>query len=147
MGLAWTMDGGEVIYSVAPQLAVPGQFFPAGDPQGAAIRKVNSTNPAAVLEVPGVDAGSFPGVPRFFFTEPGPPIDLSRVPVSLTRQANGNFLLRASDLDPAALYTLESAQDLSNFGNPQSFTGEQMMMGIDIPPFAPQLFFRFRAEP
>lgn len=147
MGLAWTADGSEVIYAVGPQLAVPGQFFPAGDPQGAAIRKVNSTNPTTILQVPGIDAGSFPGFPRTTFTPPGPVIDLSRVPVSFTRQPNGNFLLRASGLDPAAVYILESSENLSNFGNPQNFTGEQMMTGIDIPPFAPNLFFRFRAAP
>jgi hypothetical protein len=58
----------------------------------------------------------------------------------------GSFSQRAIGLNPAASHTLESAEDLLNFGNPQTFTGEQIMTGIDIPPFAPQIFFRFRAE-
>lgn len=147
MGVTWSADGSQVIYSVAPQLQVPGQFFPAGDPAGAAIRAVSSTNPVAIFTVPGIDSGSYPHNPSITAPPPGPTVDLRRVPVILSRQSNGNLLLTAPGLDPDALYRLESGTTLDGFGNPQDFTGAQIMAGIDIPLFAPSLFFRFTAAP
>lgn len=64
LGVTWSTDGSEVIYSIAPQTQVPGAgFSPSGEPQGAVIRSVSSINPVTINQVPGIDAGFFPSNP------------------------------------------------------------------------------------
>lgn len=144
LGLTWSTDGADVIYSIAPQNQVPGGFAPSGDPQGAVIRAVNSTNPTTIRQLPGINAGFFPSQPRV--TGPGT-VDLSHIQLSLVRLGPGSFRLSAAGLDPLVTYRLESSTDLVTFSNGQNLTGQQIMNGIAIETAEPRKFFRIRNLP
>ncbi len=151
MGLAWSSDGSEVIYSIAPQTQVPGAgFSPAGEPGGAVIRKVNSTNPVAIEMLPGIDAGFFPNSPRVPTTpgNGGSGVDLRQVPVTLSRGTGNNLVFRASGLDPETVYRLESSTDLRSFGSGETFTGQQIMNGVNVAAGDnARVFYRLRTQP
>ena len=151
MGVAWSPDGTEVIYSIAPQTHIPGAgFFPSGEPSGAVIRKVNSTNPVAIEMLPGIDAGFFPNSPRVPTTpgNGGSGVDLRQVPVTLSRGTGNNLVFRASGLDPETVYRLESSTDLRSFGSGETFTGQQIMNGVNVAAGDnARVFYRLRTQP
>jgi len=148
LGLAWSTDGSDVIYSIAPQTQTGGGFAPFGEPSGAVIRKVNSTNPVAIESLPGINSGFFPNSPMITRNGgDGGVIDLSRVPLRIQQQSGGGLLLSAAGLDPGETYRLESSINLLDFGGVQDFTGQQIMNGIPVTADGPRRFWRFRRLP
>ena len=138
LGLTWSTDGTQLIFSIANQAQQSGGYSPSGVAQTAVVRAISAAGGTPVA-VPGIDAGFFPGQPSIVTGG----VDLSKVHLRLAPAAGGGFVLTTAGLNPAATYRLESTTDLSGaFGNSQNFTGAQIMNGIAIPQTETQKFFR-----
>lgn len=143
MGLTWSADGRQLIFSIANQFQQGGGFPPAAAPGSAVVRSVASSGPTTISQLPGISGGYLPGFPVTGGGGGTGTIDLTKVPLSFTPSGN-NFILRASGLNPAANYILESGNSTANFTNPVTFTGSQIMGGIAITKNSRRAFFRLR---
>lgn len=124
MGLCWSSDGSQLIYSRAPQVFSGGTYLAAGDPASAVIRSVDSVAGGTPTTLAGVDAGYFPNFPA---VRP-----LAQTSISLTLDGARNQILRAAGLPGSALFGVQSTTTLTNFGARQNFTGAQLASGIDV---------------
>jgi hypothetical protein len=146
-GLGWAPDGNSLVFSIGQQGFSGGTYGAFAVPETAVVRSVATNGNGTPTQIPGVGNGFLPSFPLTGGGGGDPSsIDLSRVPLSLTRAAGGGLLLRAgSGLDPEANYVVESSSNLSGFGQPFTTSGQQLMGGgISIPRNATRQFFRVR---
>ena len=145
LGLTWSADGTQLVFSIAPQQVQSGasQFFAAlGNPDQAVVRVTPSFGAdTSITSLPGINGGFLPNLPFTTFTTPA--VDLSSIPLSLNSSAGGGLTLQASGLDATANYILESSSTAQGFGNPQTFSGQSLMNGVSITNQGRQ-FFRIR---
>ncbi len=138
-GLDWSTDGSRLVFSICRQTFTGVGWTTAADLASAVTYSVDSTTGQDFRAVEGLTGAAFPSVGPFIsFASPAPPR------LSLERKPSGGFLLRANGLNPAATYFLRSSTTLEpgSFGAPQSFTGQQLMNGIDVPLVGSRRFFR-----
>lgn len=138
-GLGWSPDGSQLAVSIADQTNIGTGFLPSANGPTAVVRSV-STSDGALSQFPGVNLG-------FFTTWRGLGLAGPLAGVNLTPSLNndGQLQLRASGVQPGLLYFLQSAPTLDNasFGAPQSFTGRQLLDGINASFNTSTRFFRF----
>ena len=146
LGLTWSEDGSQLVFSLAPQLQTGSIFSPLGDATQATIFTTAAFGgDTSVNQIAGISSGFSPSVATSSTVTNPPSVDLSSVPINLTRAPNGGFTLQVDNLDPAANYVIESSTTLPNFGNPQTFSGQDFMNGIGISIVqSGSLFFRIR---
>ena len=147
LGLAWSADGSQLAFSIAPQIQSGGIFSAAGDASRAEIFTTAAFGgDTGVNQIPGVNAGFLPNLPAVSpVVTPPPSVDLSNVPINLTPSSNGGFTLQVDGLDSGASYVVESSTTLPNFVNPQTFSGQDLMNGLSIPSTqGGSRFFRIR---
>jgi hypothetical protein len=145
LGLTWSADGNQLIYSIANQLQGGGGFPAAANAGSAVIRSVASSGSNIISQLPGINGGYMPSLPMTGGgSGPGPdPINLADIPL-IIRPSGDNFILSASGLDPNANYILESGISLKSFTNPVIFKGSQIMGGIPVTKGGSRAFFRLR---
>jgi hypothetical protein len=147
LGLTWSADGNQLVFSIANQQQQGGFFAAAGEPTTAAVRVAPSFGSTTTpTQLPGIDGGFLPNLPFSGGVVVIPSGDLSQARLSLTRSGEG-LLFRATGLEPNASYILESSTDLSGAFSNQSFlTGSTLMTGVSIPNQG-RKFFRLRIPP
>ena len=141
VGVDWSSDGSQLVYSIAPQIQIGEQFIAAGDPTEAFVRAVDPFSNDPIFQLAGINGGFLPNLPAVQVINP--PVDLTQINLILTRTPGGDFTLSAQGLDPSANYILESSVGLQSFTNGQLFSGEAIAGGISIP-FETTKFFRLR---
>lgn len=138
-GLDWSADGSRLVFSICRQTFTGVGWTTAADLSSAVSYSVDSTTGQDFRAVEGLTGAAFPSVgPSTSFGPATPP------QLTLERNTSGGFRLRADGLDPAVTYSLRNSTTLApgSFASPQSFTGQQLMNGIDIPFTGGQRFFR-----
>ncbi|GAA5482746.1 hypothetical protein [Haloferula sargassicola] len=138
-GLDWSADGSRLVFSICQQVFTGSGWTTAPNFLTAQTSSVNSSTGQDFRSEPGL-AGAF-GVsvgPINSFTPAQPPA------LQMSPDGSGNFVLRATGIDPSATYHLRSSPSLQagSFGNPQSFTGQQLMNGITVPKSGERRFFQ-----
>ncbi len=149
LGVSWSADGTQLIFSIAQQVRTGGSFSPLGLPETAVIRSVSSMSGGTPSAVPGISAGYFPLLP---LTSSGTPNQetpsLPRSSIQFSPQpSNNGFILRVPGLDANATYRLQSTTSLNGFPNFQDFTGQQLMTGVTVPRNERQKYFRIVTMP
>ena len=137
VGLAWSPDGNSLVISIAQQAVSGSGFLPVADLSTAVIRVVATSN-GAISSRPGVDAGFFPSYGRQSTAG-----SLAGVSLQGSRSSSGQMVITATGVQPEKTYNLQSSSTLGpgSFGPPQTFTGAQLLSGIDINlPEGPRFF-------
>lgn len=139
LGLAWAPDGNSLVVSFAQQTTSGGAFLPSANAGTAVIRAI-STADGSISSVPGVNAGFFPS----FGVVSSSVGSLQGVRLQMQRSQNGSLLLTASGVDPNSTYSLQSSSQANpgTFNPPQTFTGAQLLQGIELNLPDSQRFFR-----
>lgn len=138
VGIAWDPTGTSLIFSIAPQINVGTGYLALADATAAVVRRVNLTT-GEITQINGVDAGFFPSI-----SQQGNFGSPAGAKLGIVSQGNGQFVLKATGVDPNLLYRLQSSTtpDSSGFGTPQNFLGSQLLAGINAAPGTQTRFFR-----
>lgn len=134
VGLAWAPDGNSIAVSIANQ-AFNSRWLAAADLSSAVVRNFDlATN--QLQTIPGVTVGYFPSQ---FLSSP----TTSNMRLQLVQTEPGQFRLTATGVEPARSYSLQSSTTLdpASFGAPQSFTGAQLLAGINVNSTTSRRFF------
>ena len=141
-GLAWSPDGNSLVVSIAQQAFNGARFMAAADLSTAVIRVI-STADGSISTRPGVNAGFFPS-----FGVASSAGSLDGVRLRMSRTENGAIRLSASGVEADKNYFLQSSGTLEpgSFNPPQTFTGAQLQVGIEINAPDSRRFFRLIAQ-
>lgn len=141
-GLTWTPDGTQLIVSIAQQQNIGTGFLNAADATTAVTRAV-STADGSITTIQGLPEPAF--LPFWSNTaNTALPGSLSGVGVEISTDNNGQLRFQATGVDPNRLYFLQSSPSLQagSFSNPVTFTGAQLLEGIDLNPPTAIRYFR-----
>lgn len=138
VGLAWSPDGTSLVFSIAPQMSIGTGFLASANAPSAIVRTI-STSDGTISQLPGIDLGFFTTWRGFGLNGP-----VNGVRLNTSVSDGGQFRLNATGVLPDLIYFLQSSDSPAgnSFGPTQSFTGQQLLEGININFATPNRFFR-----
>ncbi len=146
LGMDWSEDGAQLVFSLGQQFHNGVGFTYTANAETAQTYSIRSTDGGGFARVPGLQGAFWPSVGSRGSggTGTGGPGSLDGVQLSMVRTGAKDFELRATGVDPGSTYQLQSSTGLapSSFGQPQEFTGQQLLAGISVRSQDARRFFR-----